>query len=875
MLRQSNSLALTVDVNDIASMYHVSADTVPPKPLNSTLDWAYGQIREVFAVSQYTTSMVQNYCVNRVGDVYSALITDPACIDSALPYPEGYPNYFTPLDSALQILASYGISGDITVPSLDQYQRQVSVSLLNPEGGLSAGPAIRYCSPLPPTFSLSVGVATGVDFLRFLSEYNDTCPPGVSIPARRRAYGFMSGNEHNSREVLTFSVNSSATPRRRALWRGPGATLETEDRDINNAPLASAGLRNRGSLRSLLNSTVSSPAPINTNPLDLSLADAAVDDLGFWKCYKGSSNTSLNPTCWDPDAQYVYNSFNTSDHYGYPQTVFAAVDIHYTVIEEVSSLPNLKLLVQAWQVDGAAAPVLADAGLSMRFSVDGTAGHLDEPDCKGIFNAPAGVKALEYSFKTRLRLWDSEVDQIRVWLCCLTCTDSVPRNVSLLNITDQLSAMGYPPLGPGPFVKFVVPLKAQMDTATVTTLQERLCTAVWSTVDERCQSRAWALFGRRSTTSWQVSLWFLTYSNSRAARTSYLLANDISQPDVPGLFPQIDFSLGAPIGVVNAPWPNPKINRNMLVGCVSHYDCADGEFCSTGALQASAAGFQGGGGPGPTNFACDLCRYCLSDSNEPNDRYCPRDKCGVKSGSFPSCLDAKKLFSNFTCQSIYNLNMSRIPVTEKVTTWADPIPLSDPNSTARKARFLTPYNQLVGGLVISQQRRQTGCTLRNDSVGRYAATKLISLGAICVNDKVSSDPYGVDPAFTSSSSLYEGYIDQTQFYTQSETGSSGAPHGFFPHSYDGETHRAKNPAFIMTGEGSTFKAFFTERVSSKEAQRLVTYLRDGGFLDAQTSQVIVEAVTFNANLDIFGIYTFTFTWQVCRDIKCFQDINCQ
>ena len=166
-------------------MYHVSSDTVPDRALNSTLDWQYGDIREVLAVSEVTTSRIQDYCLNRIGDIYSANLQDQACKDSALPYPQGYPNYFTPLDTALQVLASYGISGDITVPALDEYHREVSLSLINPVSGFAPGPAVKYCTPLPPSLNLPFGVATGQDYLRYLSQIPTACPAGAAMPARR------------------------------------------------------------------------------------------------------------------------------------------------------------------------------------------------------------------------------------------------------------------------------------------------------------------------------------------------------------------------------------------------------------------------------------------------------------------------------------------------------------------------------------------------------------------------------------------------------------------------------------------------------------------------------------------------------------------
>ncbi len=58
---------------------------------------------QMLAVGYQTASAVKDYCLNNVAGLYQARLTDPACSDSSLPYPQGFPNYYTPLDSALQV----------------------------------------------------------------------------------------------------------------------------------------------------------------------------------------------------------------------------------------------------------------------------------------------------------------------------------------------------------------------------------------------------------------------------------------------------------------------------------------------------------------------------------------------------------------------------------------------------------------------------------------------------------------------------------------------------------------------------------------------------------------------------------------------------
>ena len=74
--------------------------------------------RQVLAVAYATSTKVREYCLNRVGAIFEARIADVACRDSALPPPFGFPNYNTPLDSALQDSHSHSQPVPSSLPSV-------------------------------------------------------------------------------------------------------------------------------------------------------------------------------------------------------------------------------------------------------------------------------------------------------------------------------------------------------------------------------------------------------------------------------------------------------------------------------------------------------------------------------------------------------------------------------------------------------------------------------------------------------------------------------------------------------------------------------------------------------------------------------------
>jgi hypothetical protein len=327
----------------------------------------------------------------------------------------------------------------------------------------------------------------------------------------------------------------------------------------------------------------------------------------------------------------------------------------------------------------------------------------------------------------------------------------------------------------------------------------------------------------------------------------------------------VSFSSGPLFSIVTAPGPWPKLDQTSEFSCLTHYDCGEGLFCSSKSLNQYAKGFRGGGGPGPDAFGCEPCKFCLSDEADPIDRFCPRDKCGSKAGSYPACVDATKLFAaNFSCRDRYPIFMDRLPTAAATAQSTVDAFLRSLSKNGHKARVRTTYNQLVGAVIVTQRRFKGSCETRNDSVARYTSKKDPRLGPLCRGSDPDTSPFGSDPAFSPSSTLYRGNLDKTKFYSGSELDRSvrASPLGFFPHSYDGSKRGNKDPAVVMEGEESRFKLYFSEYLSSVQAGKLITYMQDGNFLVEQAGDITVEINTLNSNKNIFSSFKFIFTWKV-------------
>ena len=377
---------------------------------------------------------------------------------------------------------------------------------------------------------------------------------------------------------------------------------------------------------------------------------------------------------------------------------------------------------------------------------------------------------------------------------------------------------------------------------------------------------------------WTASVTALAESNSLAARARFRLTKEINDPDFVGLFtvvPMVNVSASGDqenpalfnfkqyFAHVTAPTPVQTRKSDSQYGCMTHYECDVGLFCSWFALKTwNDANVYVGMGAG-----CDDCRTCFDSNMYPWDRACPEDKCGPRAGTFPKCWDAGKLLSNVSCRDRYPLNLSVVPGARDDSSNAL---LTFTKPTTVRARFLTPFNRLIGAVIIRQKRTQgpdsnssVVCSLHNDSMSKYSSMADPSRGLICLGSRRDSTPFGTDPMFASFSSLYDGRVDPFEYYNSSEFASltSQNPFGFFPHRYDFKTGTDKVHT-LYQNEADNFLVYLDERISSSQAQKIITYLTDGNFIDQQTSEITVEMNTLNAANKLFCKFRFTFTWQV-------------
>ena len=282
--------------------------------------------------------------------------------------------------------------------------------------------------------------------------------------------------------------------------------------------------------------------------------------------------------------------------------------------------------------------------------------------------------------------------------------------------------------------------------------------------------------------------------------------------------------------------------------CKNHSDCDS----------ASRAPFCASSG------VCEPCNFCQVDQDDSIDSVCPQKAC-PGSGGWPRCISGQSLTKKFgagQCQSTVSFSVWKYhSPNEEVN--LQPLP-SD------KVRWVTPSNMLVGPVIVTQRRELSSpCKSQKkisvqDFFQQYA----------CRTGQLDGAPYGIDPSFLPSSSIYNGKLQMSQFYNETEiipsanSGMAGVnvttrqtALGFFPQQYQ------RSAKQFMPGDFNLFRLFFDGRITTSQSDTMVTYMSDGGFIDDKTQSVSIEFITFSPTLSKFSVVGFIFNWQVHQQVE--------
>ena len=239
--------------------------------------------------------------------------------------------------------------------------------------------------------------------------------------------------------------------------------------------------------------------------------------------------------------------------------------------------------------------------------------------------------------------------------------------------------------------------------------------------------------------------------------------------------------------------------------------------------------------------------------------FCVDDLWNVSATLPSACFSGGVLAKRFACNGRYPFSIWSYGPPRNVTVL--------PPLAKFRARTLTPFNNVIGSIILSQYRRKdTNCSSRNQD-----AIKVLTGQYTCQAPDRGVNPFGIDPVFQKTSTLYNGKLTISDFYADNErisTGSLGGtnstvlsyPFAFFPHQWG--KGGLKPSMYVVPSQIGVYKLFFDTRLTAQQSQLLVQFMRDGMFVSDKTEMIELEIITYNPDFNFFGILTIQFTWDL-------------
>ena len=322
-----------------------------------------------------------------------------------------------------------------------------------------------------------------------------------------------------------------------------------------------------------------------------------------------------------------------------------------------------------------------------------------------------------------------------------------------------------------------------------------------------------------------------------------------------------------------------QVDRKLLTGlskrygtCTQHGDCDQ-------TVQDEITGFAGQFCH--RKWGCDTCSFCQVDGADAINGLCPKAYC-PESGELPGCVSAGRLTPDhqWSCPAKAEFEIWRYHRLTKETLLGKETPKVVPPGQP-KVRHITPHNRLVGPFMITQYRRKTGnCSKVVNPFIKAWAQQGLEDGDGCLQgeDEFDNRFFGTDPAFVPTTKLYDGNLVVEEYYelnerlnkTISESTARGittvtlpdVPMAFYPYKYDLYNHTFKDTKapYYDSEMADHFKVYFDLQISMSQAENMVSFMKDGGFIDESTSTIDVQFIAFNPELNRFVVCQYTFEW---------------
>eukprot|EP00899_Mesostigma_viride_P014599 jgi/Mesvir1/2313/Mv19344-RA.2 len=140
---------------------------------------------------------------------------------------------------------------------------------------------------------------------------------------------------------------------------------------------------------------------------------------------------------------------------------------------------------------------------------------------------------------------------------------------------------------------------------------------------------------------------------------------------------------------------------------------------------------------------------------------------------------------------------------------------------------------------------------RERNIGSHNRFRLLWSTNTCTKQHQEAKPYGVDPVFLRSSSLFDPSLDAADFYEEDEFDNRGLglPFGFFPIKLGRGHHVMGYPVFVDIN------------LSEQRSAALYTYIADSFFFDGFSNTLTLQFATYNGAVGFFGNFRLMFTFR--------------
>jgi hypothetical protein len=197
-----------------------------------------------------------------------------------------------------------------------------------------------------------------------------------------------------------------------------------------------------------------------------------------------------------------------------------------------------------------------------------------------------------------------------------------------------------------------------------------------------------------------------------------------------------------------------------------------------------------------------------------------------------------------------------------------------PAPLGSKNRYIvTPYNRILSGVLIGQERRSASQASSKYSYLMDTTTTAAATATSAVDESFA--PFGVDAVFMATATgVYNRYANISA-YSADERRSTGLPYAFFVDQGVSSAAQVAGETAVA-GVGTQvvkYPVLFDINLSEEQATNFLQYMEYSGYIDSSTAAISVSFVVYNSQVEVFMLVSVEFTIEEGGSIKLVPSIS--